>query len=127
MLNTIFRAAAVCTVVPCLLLTAGCSREETEQPTLADSTFISVLAELHLARARQDLQDDLPASIRDSIFRRYQTDSTAFEETFTYYTDHPDEYTQIYGRLLDHLNEERDAEQRSAASIDSSSDERRRR
>lgn len=119
MLNSLLRAA-VLALVPCILLVAGCGAEETEQPALADSTFISVLSELHLARARQDLQDDLPRSVRDSIFRRYRTDPTEFQETVAYYTDHPDEYTQIYGRLLDHLNEERDANRGSAASMDSS-------
>jgi hypothetical protein len=75
---------------------------------MTDSTFVSVLAEIHLARARQQIEGDLPRAIRDSIFRRYDTDSTLLQETVAYYTDHPSEFTEIYNQLLDHLHEQRD-------------------
>ena len=120
MLHALLRTACLAAIVAGLLLTTGCDSDEAKRPALADSTFVAVLAELHLARARQDLQDDLPRSIRDSIFDRYHTDSTRFQQTVSYYTDHPEAYTQIYNRVVDHLNEARDAEPASAATVDSS-------
>lgn len=84
----------------------GCG-SETETNTIADSTMVDLLVELHLANARIEITDRPLPVPRDSILRSYGVDSTAFSEAISYYAHNPDEYSRVYGRVLDRLSAER--------------------
>lgn len=71
-----------------------------------DSTMVEVLAELHLLDARAQVAAPVRAEARDSIFSRYGIDSVSFARTAAYYADHPDEYADLYGRVVDRLTAE---------------------
>lgn len=84
----------------------GCG-SETDTNTIADSTMVDLLVELHLANAGIELTDRPLPVPRDSILRSYGIDSAAYSEAISYYARHPDEYSRIYGRVLDRLSAER--------------------
>lgn len=88
------------------VMLVGCG-SETETNTIADSTMVELLVELHLANAGIELTDRPLPMPRDSILRSYGIDSAAYSEAITYYADNPDDYSRIYGRVLDRLSAER--------------------
>ena len=86
---------------------AGCSSFSSPEPPIADSTMVAVLAEIHLAQARQRILGDLTVVTRDSILHAYDLDRAQFEEALAFYTAHPEAYVDIYRQALDQLGEER--------------------
>lgn len=114
---------------PLLVLLAACGSPFTDPPPVADSTLISALAELHLAEARLDLQRQgrlgterppastrpdtasipLPPALRDSILARHGLSYRQLRAALTYYSKHPEQYTELYSRVVDTLNAENSA------------------
>lgn len=88
------------------VLGVGCVGSEERRP-VPDSTMVDLLIELHLSVARAEFTNEIPPDIRDSIFTAYDVDSTTYAQAITYYAEHPDEYAEIYSRVLDRLNSER--------------------
>lgn len=98
-----------CISVVCLLLllsVVGCADSRMEPP-LADSTMVEVMIDLHLAVAREEVTQQVPAGIRDSILTTHGADSAAYARTIWHYAQNPEKYEQIYGQVLDRLNSER--------------------
>lgn len=93
-------------VVMMLISVTGCS-DQRREPPLDDSTMVEVMIELHLALARAEVTNRMPAGIRDSIFAEYGIDSSAFAETISHFAAEPDEYGRLYGSVLDRLSMER--------------------
>ena len=108
-----------------LLLTA-CGSPFSDAPPVADSTLVSALAELHLAEARLSLRQQersgsrreatpdtarvpLPPALRDSILSRHGMSYRQLRAAIRYYARYPEQYTQIYDRVVDTLNAEREA------------------
>lgn len=86
----------------------ACSSFAPEEPPVADSTFIEVLAELHLATARVQIYEDTTlTALQDSIFARYEVSRDRFEQTLTYYSEHPGAYQTLYEAMQDSLDAER--------------------
>jgi hypothetical protein len=77
------------------------------EPPLADSTMVEVMIDLHLAVARAEVTQQVPAGIRDSILTTHGADSAAYARTIWHYAQNPEKYEQIYGQVLDRLNSER--------------------
>ncbi|PSQ80611.1 MAG: hypothetical protein BRD46_03870 [Bacteroidetes bacterium QS_8_68_15] len=116
-------------LAPALLLTfavAACGSPFSDAPSVADSTLVSALAELHLADARSQrrradatdrrappladsLRTPLSPAVRDSILARYGMTSDQLRAALTYYVRHPEQYTALYGRVVDTLSAERKA------------------
>ena len=69
--------------------------------------MVDLLIEFHLVNARNEVSNDQPSHLRDSIFARYHVDSATFARAASYYANHPDEYAEVYSRVLDRLNVER--------------------
>ena len=90
-------------VVVGLGLLAGCSSVSSGDPPLPDSTFTRVLTELHLAKSRYTVDAPYPRSLRDSIFARYDVQSTEFDATLTYYSRHPKSFGALYQSVIDTL------------------------
>lgn len=92
-----------------LLLSLGaCSPFLSEEAPLSDSTMVEVLIELHLARARHDIQQDLPSTLHAEILDAHGLTEQQFRETMAFYADHPTTYTEVYTRVMDRLAAERD-------------------
>lgn len=89
------------------LVLPACSSFSSDAPPVSDSTLVRVLVELQLVQAREELlPNSVPAGLRDSILTRYGLDETRFDEVRQYYIEHPDEYVEIYNRVLDQLSSE---------------------
>jgi hypothetical protein len=95
------------TLVFLLLAMGACSPFLSEEPPVSDSTMVEVLIELHLARARHDIQQDLPPTLHAEILEAYGLTEQAFRETMAFYTDHPETYMAVYTRVMDRLAAER--------------------
>jgi hypothetical protein len=78
-----------------------------DHPPLADSVMVAVLAELHLADARAEVEGNVPPAIRDSVLARHGLDSARYAAALQYYVAHPDTFEALYGRVVDRLEAER--------------------
>lgn len=87
-------------------LAGGC-RTGTSGKAVPDSTMVKLLVELHLAHGRVEVTDRPLEFPRDSILRVYGVDSSAYANAIAYYAEHPEEYSSVYGRVLDRLSAER--------------------
>ena len=97
-LTTAFLTAALS-----LALLSGCSSFSSDEKPLRDSTFVQMLTELHLAKARIAVQKPVPAGFRDSLFARHGVDTTAFNATLDYYSQRPDAFQHLYSGVIDTL------------------------
>ena len=88
-----------------LLLLSACSSFSPEEPPIADSTLVDVLAEMHLAGARVEVGYEVPPGMRDSILVHFGLDSTRFREAMLYYAERPEDYLTLYDHVLDRLSE----------------------
>lgn len=86
-----------------LAVLSACSSFPTGDPTVPDSTFSTVLVELHILSARHRRGKAPPRGLRDSVFQHYGVDSTAFRTTLRYYSRHPKELESIYDGVIDTL------------------------
>lgn len=93
---------ALTTVV--LVASHGCARSP--DVPLDEDTFVEVMVELHLLDARPEPTISYD-ELRAAILQRYGTRETAVDSTTRYYAEHPDEYSEVYGRIIDRLNERR--------------------
>lgn len=109
-----------------LVLLAACGSPFAETPPVADSTLVNVLAELHLAEAHEQMRRQgqlapgaptpglarapdsttagVPPALRDSILAYYGTTPAELQAALDYYARHPEQYTDLYDRVLDRLN-----------------------
>jgi hypothetical protein len=70
--------------------------------------MVEVLIELHLARARHDIQQDLPPTLHAEILEEYGLTEQEFRETMAFYADHPEAYIELYTMMMNGLAAERD-------------------
>lgn len=96
-------ATASLAAVLSLGLLSGCSGFSSNEKPLPDSTFTTMLTELHLAKARTLIEDSVPVDLRDSIFARHGVDSTAFYTTLDYYSRRPKAFEAVYSTVIDTL------------------------
>lgn len=94
---------ATASLAAVLGLLSGCSGFSSNEKPLPDSTFTTMLTELHLAKARTLIEDSIPADLRDSIFARHGVDSTAFYATLDYYSRRPKAFEAVYSTVVDTL------------------------
>jgi hypothetical protein len=85
-----------------VLTVAAC--DEARNP-VAEDTFVDVMVELHLLDARPEL-DDSRDELREVIFQRYDVEPMSIDSALVYYSRHPDEYSEVYARIIDRLTEE---------------------
>lgn len=88
-------------------LLPACSALNDDPPPLADSLMVDLMMDLHLAKARGELFQDVPPGTRDSVLARHNLDRARYEAIMDYYVDHPEAYLNLYNQLLDEINQER--------------------
>ena len=88
------------------LLVVGCGGNH-QAKAVPDSTMVEVLVELHLANGRIEVTDQPLPIARDSIFEAYSVDTSAYAATIDYYARNPEDYSRVYGRVVDRLSAER--------------------
>ncbi|GIV60270.1 DUF4296 domain-containing protein [Rhodocaloribacter litoris] len=106
-MRRLLRRVPACGLVLAMSLCTACSSLSPDAPPVADSTLVEVFIDLHLAAARADLYRDLPPGTRDSVLARHGLTPEEFEAAIRYYVEHPDAYVELYTRVLNRLNEER--------------------
>ena len=92
------------------MISAGCTpspSEETDVGLVPDSIMAELFIEFHLMEARSDLFQEDVILFRDSVFRHYNVDTSAYEKTMQYYSDNPEVYMEVYSGALDRLSDER--------------------
>lgn len=99
----------------CLLVLAGCERSA--GPPIADSLFVEILTDLHIAEAEVAMREDADAALRDSVLDAHGTTTGRFEETLEFYANDPEAYLEIYNAVINRLNQ-MEQEERRAASAD---------
>lgn len=83
---------------------AACSNFPSDKPPVDDSTFSTVLIDLHLTAARAQHLDTLRPNLRDSVFAHHGVQQSEFEATLQYYSQRPDSFNSLYNGVLDTLN-----------------------
>lgn len=81
---------------------AGCSTFD-DAPPVPDSTFVQVLANMHLAAARHATEVPLPDTLRRTILQRYGVSQADFDAALSYHTAHPEAYKTLYESVVDTL------------------------
>lgn len=82
----------------------GCSGFSSDAQPIPDSTFTRILTELHLAEARDNLDEAAyPRALRDSIFARYGVQPADFDATLDYYSRRPEAFEALYQPVIDSL------------------------
>ena len=84
----------------------GCSTPD-PGPPVPDSIMVSVIADLHLAGARQRLDPAGRSVTRDSVLAEHGLDSTRFAAASAWLREHPDAFVALYGAVVDRLNANR--------------------
>ena len=72
---------------------------------IAQDTFVEIMVELHLLDARPELDGSRDELLED-IVKRYDVELTTIDSALVYYSRHPDEYSEVYARIIDRLTEE---------------------
>ncbi len=91
-----------------VLSLSACTSPTGTEPPVADSTFVNVLVELHLAKARAEILQQTPSkALRDSILARYALNAQRLDATLDYYAHHPDAYAALYETVMNRLRAER--------------------
>lgn len=103
------RAGLLVFAATVVLAAPACSSLSPETPPVQDSLLVEVLIDLHLATARANLYPDLPPVPRDSVLAHHGLTPADYEAVLHYYTEHPDAYVELYTKVLNRLNEERQA------------------
>jgi len=97
-------APFVIAVLTAMLIGSSCGPEASEIVLVPDSVLVEVLVDLHLSRARVDLgfsRED--PEVLDSVLTAHDVARHRFTESLDYYSDHPEEYFQIYNRVIEVL------------------------
>jgi hypothetical protein len=99
----------------CLFVSCNTTNKQLPDNIITEEIFISVLKEAHLAEAAFELSK--PKGVETAkkvlentyseIYLSYNIDKERFEETLSYYANHPEELEQIYSIVLKDLLQER--------------------
>ena len=74
-------------------------------PAITEDVFVDVMVELHLVDVVRTTTEDR-AALRQRVFDRYQVSEDALRQTVEYYASATEEYSRVYGRIVDRLTEE---------------------
>ena len=99
------------------VLLLACTAPKIEIPTgiLSETAFGNMLKEIHLAEAAFDLNKSKGginaknslANSYQSIYKKYDIDTSSFNKSLDYYTKHPGKLEKIYTNVLEQLTDER--------------------
>lgn len=87
-----------------LVLTTSACTDRRERP-IADSVFVEILTDLHLAEAQVTMEGAPAGPLRDSVLMRHGATETELDATFEFYARDPDAYLELYDRVIARLNE----------------------
>ena len=99
------------------VLLVACTAPKTEITTgiLSETAFASILKEIHLAEAAFKLNKNKGienakntlANSYQSIYKKYDIDTSSFNKSLDYYAKNPKILESIYSRVLEQLTDER--------------------
>lgn len=90
-------------VLASILFIASCSpKEEVPTDLMPRDTFTEVLLQAHLIEAGPTTASD---STWDALFHAQGTDKKRFQETYTWYAQHPAELKAVYNEVLTRLQQ----------------------
>ncbi len=91
-----------------ILLVTSCTSDENELPPgiIPPDSMISVLADVHLAESKLLLNgryindEKLKATYIQFVLNKSNIDTGRFNQSFTYYTAHPDHFALMYDKVM---------------------------
>ena len=99
------------------VLLLACTAHKTEIPTeiLSETEFANMLKEIHLVEAAFELNKSKGvinaknnlANSYQSIYKKYDIDTSSFNKSLDYYAKHPEILEGIYSAVLQQLTDER--------------------
>lgn len=96
-----------------LLFFISCSKGEEKIPEgiLNESKMVQTIVDLHLAEAAVNLsnygQSNLPNDLdkmRTEVYLKHKISKKKFEESYTYYANHPEKFEKIYENVITELS-----------------------
>jgi len=99
----------------CLFISCNTIDKQLPENIISKEMFIPILKEAHLAEAVFELSKskgvETAEKVLDNtyseIYSTYNIDKDRFEETLSYYANHPEELERIYSKVLQDLLQER--------------------
>ena len=99
----------------CLFISCSTTDKQLPDNIISKEIFITVLKEAHLAEAAFELSKskggETAEKVLDNtyseIYSTHNIDKDRFEETLSYYANHPEELERIYSKALKDLVQER--------------------
>ena len=98
----------------CLFVSCNTTNKQLPDNIITEEIFISVLKEAHLAEAAFELSKSKDVETAEKvlyntyseIYSSHNIDKERFEETLSYYANHPEELEHIYSKVLKDLLQE---------------------
>ena len=98
----------------CLFISCNITDKQLPDNIIIEEIFISVLKEAHLAEAAFELSKSKGveaakkalANTYSEIYSYHNIDKEIFEETLSYYANHPEELEYIYSKVLKEMLQE---------------------
>ncbi len=98
--------------IAALLLFVSCVPESPEPPagTIPKDTMIALLAEVHIAESRILLSGEavnnpqVKSAYIQNALAKFNVDTTRFNQSFSYYTSQPDEFEQMYQKVMEEIS-----------------------
>jgi len=104
-------------ILLCLLLACAEKKENIPQDILSEKEFVVVLKDIHLAKAKFELQKnkDLERGKNELvnsytlIYKKNNVSEDTFKKTLDYYAQNPEKLERIYTNILEKLTKDRSA------------------
>ena len=98
----------------CLFISCNTTDKQLPDNIISKEIFITVLKEAHLAEAAFELSkskgvetaEKVLANTYSEIYASHNIDKEIFEETLSYYANHPEELERIYSKVLKDMLQE---------------------
>ena len=99
------------------LLMVSCSKEtKVPENTIPEEKMVLILTDIHLVEARVsrvsvisiDSSTLITEKLKKDIFKRYQTDTAAYNRSYKFYSTHPEFMEQIYEKVVKNIQKKVD-------------------
>ena len=101
----------ICYLIFLLLLNACSQEEKTPKGILNKSEMKEVMIDIHLADAALNLSNYGPSNyptdkkgLYETVYLKHKITKKKFEDSFAYYTDHPEVFEKLYADIIEGLS-----------------------
>jgi hypothetical protein len=99
----------------CLFISCNTTESQYPESIIKEELFATVLKEIHLAEATFELNKSkgkeaakkILENTYSEIYLTHDINKQLFEETLSYFSNHPEELEQIYSKVIKDISEEK--------------------